>query len=474
MSHNERDKTGTPFQWGGTGIMAYGKLAHFSMGAGNDKKRLGRWTWTRYRGKDGMVLRLISIYRPVEHSNDNQKGVGRQHKRYLQSINDDRHPRKAWIEDFEEELQEWLLSGDNIVVAGDINTYIFDDEIVNLFDRNGLTNLIFDRHSKEGAPKTCTKSTRNRTTNGISTGLIIDSMWDTTNLVVKACGYLEPGDGPGDHSLVWADITYDSALGHRPPNPQVPQARRLNLSNSKCVKKYLDHYEQELAGSNIEWRQHRLSRTVSYGTPPTPSQAKEANAIDDQRTVFMKRAEKKCRKIKHGHVAFSLATENPKRKIAFWIIAIRRRSGKRVSAQLWRRKKKKAKITTSTRHMTVDDMIAEIKKEKNNYRDAKKQHKKERETFLDTLAPKDRDRLKQTEKARELGRAAKRTTGKLQSKSVTKVIVDGTECNTKPAMEQALHKINYAKIRASDDTPFMQPPLVHEFGYRNNTAILLP
>ena len=48
MGYNKHDITGNLRQWGGTGVMAHGKLKHFCMGAGADKSNLGRWTWARY------------------------------------------------------------------------------------------------------------------------------------------------------------------------------------------------------------------------------------------------------------------------------------------------------------------------------------------------------------------------------------------------------------------------------------------
>ena len=92
-----------------------------------------------------------------------------------------------------------------------------------------------------------------------------------------------------------------------------------------------------------------------------------------------------------------------------------------------------------------------------------------REEFLDKLPPKIRDRLKQVEQQRELGRLAKAITGKLESKSVTKIEHNEQEMTSKEDIEKVLLQINHEKIRASDDTPFMQEPLRSEFGYRNET-----
>ena len=79
---------------------------------------------------------------------------------------------------------------------------------------------------------------------------------------------------------------------------------------------------------------------------------------------------------------------------------------------------------------------------------------------MEQFSSKDRKRLQLKEQARALGRAAKRATGKMASKSVTKIEVDGVECTSCHAMETKLLEVNYAKIRASDDTAFLQELLL--------------
>lgn len=39
-------------QWGGTGILSINKMSHRVMERGSDQTGLGRWCWTRYRGKN--------------------------------------------------------------------------------------------------------------------------------------------------------------------------------------------------------------------------------------------------------------------------------------------------------------------------------------------------------------------------------------------------------------------------------------
>jgi hypothetical protein len=65
---------------------------------------------------------------------------------------------------------------------------------------------------------------------------------------------------------------------------------------------------------------------------------------------------------------------------------------------------------------------------------------------------------------------AKNISGKSASKSVTKVEHQGREYTTQADIESVLLPVNEAKIRASEESPFMQMPLLGDFGYRKNTT----
>ena len=141
--HNIHDRTGTRRQWGGTGVLAHGTMAHLAMGTGCDKAKLGRWTWARYRGKRGAVLRCVSIYRPVPN-HDGPSSVWSQQKNYFESQNDDRDPQDAFWEDLRAEAQEWLAEGDQLIIGGDVNDEIRDPQVETFFSDLGMHNLIFE------------------------------------------------------------------------------------------------------------------------------------------------------------------------------------------------------------------------------------------------------------------------------------------------------------------------------------------
>ena len=482
LGHNENDPTGSVRQWGGTGVLTQGKLASYPFGSGVDESGLGRWTWSRVRGKGNITLRLVSIYQPSANLTG-VVSVAAQHKTYFQEQNDDRDPRKAFREDFKAALLQWIEEGDQLIVGGDVNESVLHHSITDIFQQHNMRNVIFARHGHHEAPTTYFRTTSNR---------IVDGIWATSGIDVIRCGYLEPKDFPGNHSLLWADVTYVSSLGHNPMTPVHPQARRLKLGYSPTVDKYLDRYEKLIQSHHLPQRQFQLEAQTQEGVPLTPPQAQEAEAIDFLRTKFMNQAEHKCRKLKMGMVDFSPVVALRLKQIAFWDIAIerkfpqahedrhvrsrnakaikrRQKKRKKISSRMWRRKKKAAKISEPIGHLTREEMEDRRRKAKRRYFKAKRKHRDLRKTFLDTLPPKDRDRLKRHEKQRELGRCAKLITGKLESKSVTKVELDGVEHTTKESIEAVLLDVNREKTRASDDTAFMMEPLLSEFGYRNDT-----
>ena len=98
MGWNEVAASSTNHQWGGTGVMAHGTMKHFGLNAGTDKARMGRWTWARFRGKHGVILRVVSIYQPTK-TEEEESSVWNQHKTALNLNNNSRNPRQAFMSD---------------------------------------------------------------------------------------------------------------------------------------------------------------------------------------------------------------------------------------------------------------------------------------------------------------------------------------------------------------------------------------
>ena len=102
-------------QAGGVSLWSINKGAHRVMDNDRDFRGLGRWAWTRYRGRNNVSLRVVTVYRPVL----NRTGVllvWNQHKSYFELIKEDRCPREIFVNDLVGEVAKWLEQGNQLVV----------------------------------------------------------------------------------------------------------------------------------------------------------------------------------------------------------------------------------------------------------------------------------------------------------------------------------------------------------------------
>jgi hypothetical protein len=119
-THNSTQKPITTRQFGGTAIFSMGPAAHRVVDKGADPSNLGRWTWTRYRGKNNYTLRIISAYRP--NPPNGPFTVYAQQNAYFHTTGNPRCPRKAFLQDLCKEINEYLECGDSIILMLDGNS----------------------------------------------------------------------------------------------------------------------------------------------------------------------------------------------------------------------------------------------------------------------------------------------------------------------------------------------------------------
>ena len=129
---NKNDRWPPKSQYGGTALMAFGRLSGFSGGSGEDETKLGRWSWIRFKG-DGKSVVMVSAYRPVKPSCVRRRGtdlhdhlgtVWEQHVRHFGDPDVD--PRKRFDEDLLAELTRFRDVGDEIILMIDANQHIYD------------------------------------------------------------------------------------------------------------------------------------------------------------------------------------------------------------------------------------------------------------------------------------------------------------------------------------------------------------
>lgn len=165
------------------------KVSHQVIGRGQDPTELGRWTWTRLRGRNNMTLQIVVMYCPQEPGG--VCSVGAQHQQYLNSKDDDTSPREAFWRDFMVEAREWRTTGNQLIVTLDANEDMRSNRIANICRILHLKEAIISRHG------TNVPATQNMGWAPISVILV------SISIQITAFCYMGFGDTmPSDHRLV--------------------------------------------------------------------------------------------------------------------------------------------------------------------------------------------------------------------------------------------------------------------------------
>jgi hypothetical protein len=96
----------------------------------------------------------------------------------------------------------------------------------------------------------------------------VDGIWASPALECTAAGYFGFGEiiiGKTDHRMIWADFSYESALGFKPPEPRYTQPQRLTLTDPQVVKKYNRILSQEHTRLKLGPRAYALQAAIEEG-----------------------------------------------------------------------------------------------------------------------------------------------------------------------------------------------------------------
>jgi hypothetical protein len=210
-------------QFGGTATFLINDIAHRVVDKGKDATQLGRWSWSKLRGKNGHTLAIIMAYRPNPPS-AGVMGVYTQHTKFFNSTGREECPREAFITDLSQEISKMQEQGCHIIVMLDGNEDMCRGNLAKTLRSLLLREVILERHGNH-APSTYRRNTRE---------IPIDGIWASLGTDIKAGGYFAfdkviPGT---DHRAIWIDISYRVALGSDGGAPIIrPKARRLNNQN---------------------------------------------------------------------------------------------------------------------------------------------------------------------------------------------------------------------------------------------------
>jgi len=148
FAHNTTFPGSRVCKYGGTALFSIDKAAHCAFQRGSDETKLGRWCWTRYKGKNGHTLTVITAYHP------NPPGgpitVYAQHNNYFNSIRDGRCPRVAFLQDLASLLQQILSKGNHIILMLDGNCDMRQSDLKVTLTQCDLREVLIERYGPNG------------------------------------------------------------------------------------------------------------------------------------------------------------------------------------------------------------------------------------------------------------------------------------------------------------------------------------
>jgi hypothetical protein len=226
-SNNRTDKTfAEKKQSGGTMTLVNGELCARVLDTQIDNRKLGRWCSVLFRGKHGLKLRVLTVYRPV-HSLGPLSAY-QQQRRVLLDNDIDLCPREQLLHDLETAIRQHKDDGEQVLVMlGDFNEDVRGRTIRTFFSDLDMRELILDLHGNN-APNTFGGGS-----------LPIDGIFGTRHLQPSAGGYTAVNWGiPTDHRMLWLDINMESIFGEALTNIWKPHIRRLKCNDPRTVTRY--------------------------------------------------------------------------------------------------------------------------------------------------------------------------------------------------------------------------------------------
>ncbi len=458
FSYNQRDRSSTKSLPGGTAIVTKDELANRKISNSGDKIKIGRWSSTQFRGKDGITLRIVSVYVPCMSTQYGSKKVYCQQQKALLQLGIKEPTIVRFWKDFWEQIDEWIDDGDRLIIGGDWNADVRKEVVMKPFTERNMVPAVITKHGLDG-PETYQRGSKP-----------IDEFFVSTGIEITAAGYLAHGEGIGDHRPIWIEATKLSTLGAKLPEVPKFKARRLKCQDPRVIKKYNKLLDEQLQANDVYNRLDILFRNTTEGKELGEAQMEEYEKLDNIREEAMIYAEKNCRHLYMGGIQWCPLLTRHRNRIDYLRRCISRKKGTKINARTLIRKAIKARIDAST--FTMEELLKALDKEYEEYKNTKKNHIELRKSFLESLAEakaaegKGRKathlrNLIRLEEQRAMYRKIKSVTGRNGNLGTTFVTVKDSEGNKKDIigkeeLERAIIAENTKKYHQTEKTcPFI-------------------
>ena len=470
------DNSKNTYSLGGNGIVSFDELAKKMIQTGHDNKKLGRWTWNTYKGKNDKQLTIISCYRPDVHQVTYRTQLAQLvHK---DDVNTDKYDHKrAWYNDLETLIKSKLAQEHEIIVVGDFNEDLENEEsdINKLMKELDMSNSIKSRYGLQ-------KATHIRGSH------CIDGIYATGGVEVLQGGYIPFEWAPGDHRWPWVDVSIkgsEDIISSTIP----PLVRKATSKIPSIKKEFNDKLNDHLKSYGIEEKINELENLTKDKNVAHELFSNLYESIDERFRRGVTYADKRCKKGRRGPIPFS---DDTKRVLGTYtllkMILLRHRLKKkrgRPSMTRIRRLAKKVNSTIPLTYKDEKDILEQCKLNAKEYKVLEENADELRDTYLSRLAQEFSDedgkdvkwhitQLRRREKIKKHWSNIKRYEYRGRSGGVDKVDVE-TENGMatifdKDKIVDEIIKANGAKRLQANNTPFRTEPLRTEVGEKGNFA----
>jgi hypothetical protein len=351
------------FQSGGVMQFVTNMLTSRIAGSGGDDQ--GSWTWQIFRGREQLIIRVVSAYRPVKNE-INAGSAWNQQQAYGDIHHLHGNPHSRWLEDLEALVQQWLGQGESLIVMVDLNDDVKKGKAATKLNKMGLRDIITGTH-----PNLVATFHRG--------SLSIDGILVSSEIQPVSCGYVS---ATSDHVCLWVDLDEEVLLGTANSGPVAKSMRRLQCSDPRTVDRYTSYMYNEIVKRKIDIHAESL---CNGNRRYTHTEAQIWEKLDRILLQIRLRAERKCRKLRTGCVQWSpeFAVLNASKQ--FWYLANKKVSGLKVDTKYFKRVARAANLNPMVLGRP-DIIYAKLQEATERVREYKRDHANKRNSWLENLA----------------------------------------------------------------------------------------
>ena len=349
----------TTYETGGTGLITSGKGSTHTIGSGEDEHNLGRWNWVTLQGKNNLITTIISIYRPGKNqiTLDRQQAHTSKNRPHVAiSIG----PQELWDKDLTDLIKGLQAKGHEIIVAGDWNDDLNNDNgtVQKMLNNLHLKEALIERYGQ--GPETHHLGTKT-----------IDGVFTSRGINIKQGGYTTHEESPGDHRWLWLDISETTLLGRNRDDYAPPIEQRATAKIPSVKNRFNDILERQVTLHKLHSKTIDIFNKATESGILTPEQELIYDMIEERMQRGVKYADTNCRKVRRGQIPFSKKVQEIMRKLRILRLVQLREYNKgkrnRPRKRKLRRLARKYSYTGPLSYDTLEDINTAVKNAKMEY-----------------------------------------------------------------------------------------------------------